>query len=151
MSDQFGFLEGAKSLSGSLDASRAGAKELSKSIENVQKEATDVAIRKAQERKRQQREAEFLKERAIIKALDEYRKRKKISDEEHRLKVEFIKQYGTKEWESVLKIKTEIEVLEKKNKEEFDHDLNEVRRVQFYCFLMALLVTLWLKFVLGVI
>jgi hypothetical protein len=83
MSDQFGFLEGAKSLSDSLDASRAGAKELSKSIENVQKEATDVAIRKAQERKRQQREAEFLKERAIIKALDEYRRRKKISDEEY--------------------------------------------------------------------
>lgn len=151
MSDQFGFLEGAKGLGNSLDASRAGAKELSKSIENVQKEATDVALRKAQERKRQQREAEFLKERAIIKALDEYKRRKKISDEEHRLKVAFIKQYGTKEWESVLRIKTEIETLEKKNKEEFDHDLNHVKRVQFYCFLAALLVTLWLKFILGVI
>lgn len=151
MADQFGFLEGAKGLTESLDASRASAKELSKSIENVQKEASDVALRKAQERKREQREAQFLKERAIIKALDEYRRRKKITDEEHRLKVEFIKQYGTKEWESVLKIKTEIEAVEKKNKEEFNKDLNEIKRVQFYCFVAALIVTLWLKFVLGVI
>lgn len=144
MSDQFGFLEGAKGLGNSLDASRAGAKELSKSIENVQKEATDVALRKAQERKRQQREAEFLKERAIIKALDEYKRRKKISDEEHRLKVAFIKQYGTKEWESVLNIKKEIETLEKKSKEEFQHDLKEVKQVQFVCFAIAGLIAYYL-------
>ena len=144
MSDQFGFLEGAKGLGSSLDASRASAKELSKSIENVQKEATDVAVKKAQERKRQQREAEFLKERAIIKALDEYKRRKKISDEEYRLKVAFIKQYGTKEWESVLKIKNEIESLEKHNIEEFQHDLKEVKRVQFICFAVAGLVAYYL-------
>lgn len=144
MSDQFGFLEGAKGLGNSLDASRAGAKELSKSIENVQKEATDVALRKAQERKRQQREAEFLKERAIIKALDEYKRRKRISDEEHRLKVAFIKQYGTKEWESVLNIKKEIETLEKKSKEEFQHDLKEVKQVQFVCFAIAGLIAYYL-------
>jgi hypothetical protein len=144
MSDQFGFLEGAKGFGSSLDASRASAKELSKSIENVQKEATDVAIRKAQERKRQQREAEFLKERAIIKALDEYKRRKKITDEEYRLKVAFIKQYGTKEWESVLKIKNEIEALEKHNIEEFQHDLKEVKRVQFICFAVAGLIAYYL-------
>jgi hypothetical protein len=144
MSDQFGFLEGAKGLGSSLDASRASAKELSKSIENVQQEATDVAIRKAQERKRQQREAEFLKERAIIKALDEYKRRKKITDEEYRLKVAFIKQYGTKEWESVLKIKNEIEALEKHNIEEFQHDLKEVKRVQFICFAVAGLIAYYL-------
>jgi hypothetical protein len=144
MSDQFGFLEGAKGLSGSLDASRSTAKELSKSIENVQKEATDVAVKKAQERKRQQREAEFLKERAIIKALDEYKRRKKITDEEYRLKVAFIKQYGTKEWESVLKIKNEIEALEKHNIEEFQHDLKEVKRVQFICFAIAGLIAYYL-------
>lgn len=151
MSDQFGFLQGAKGLSESLDASRLTAKQLSKSIENVQKEATDLAIQKAQERKRQQKEAEFLKERAIIKALDEYHRRKKISDEEHRLKVEFIKQYGTKEWDSVLRIKNEIETIEKNNKIEFDHDLKAIRRVQYLCFLAALIVTLWLKFILNVI
>jgi len=144
MSDQFGFLEGAKGLGSSLDASRASAKDLSKSIENVQQEATDVAIRKAQERKRQQREAEFLKERAIIKALDEYKRRKKITDEEYRLKVAFIKQYGTKEWESVLKIKNEIEALEKHNIEEFQHDLKEVKRVQFICFAVAGLIAYYL-------
>jgi len=144
MSDQFGFLEGAKGLGSSLDASRASAKELSKSIANVQQEATDVALQKALERKRQQKEAEFLKERAIIKALDEYKRRKKITDEEYRLKVAFIKQYGTKEWESVLKIKNEIEALEKHNIEEFQHDLKEVKRVQFICFAVAGLIAYYL-------
>ena len=45
----------------------------------------------------------------------------------------------------------DIENLQRKDNEEFQHDLKEVRRVQFYCFVAALIVTLWLKFVLGVI
>ena len=52
MSDPFGITEGVKTLSGSLDASREAAKGLSKSIEGVQQDATDVAQRKAIERRR---------------------------------------------------------------------------------------------------
>ena len=50
MSDQFGFLEGAKSFSGTLDSARGVSKELSTSIANVQKEATDLAQERAKER-----------------------------------------------------------------------------------------------------
>jgi hypothetical protein len=39
--------------------------------------------------------------------------------------------------------------MERKNNEEYQHDLKAVRRVQFYCFVAALIVTLWLKFILG--
>jgi hypothetical protein len=60
-----------------------------------------------------------------------------------------VKKYGAKEWDAVLKIKLDIENMERKANEEFQHDLKAVRRVQFYCFLAALIVTLWLKFILG--
>jgi hypothetical protein len=149
MSDPFGLSEGVKTLSGSLDSSREAAKGLSKSIEGIQKDATDVAKNQAQERIRARREAEFKKERALIKALEQWKHKKQISDEEAKLKIEFVKKYGAKEWDALLKIKLDIENMERKDNEEFQHDLKAVRRVQFYCFMAALIVTLWLKFILG--
>ena len=138
--DPFGITEGAKTLSGGLDASREGAKQLTKSIEGIQQDGLAVAQQKAQERLRARREAELKKERALIKALEEYKRRKVLSDEEAQLRIDFVKKYGAKEWESLLKIKTEIEQLEKKNNDEFQHDIKAVRRVQFYCFAVAALV-----------
>jgi hypothetical protein len=147
----FGITEGVKTLSGSLDASREAAKGLSKSIEGIQQDGLDVAQKKAQERRRAAREAEIKKQTALIKALEDWQKKKQISDQEAKLKIDFVKQYGAKEWEAVLKIKLDIENMERKANDEFQHDLKEVRRVQIWCFIAALIVTLWLKFVLGVI
>ena len=137
MADPFGLSEGVKGLSASLDSSREASKGLSKSIEGIQKDAIDLAQQKAQERKRAAREAEFKKERALIKALDSWRHKKQISDEEARLKIEFVKKHGAKEWDSVLRIKLDIENMERKNNEEYQHDLKAVRRVQFWCFFVA--------------
>jgi len=145
----YGISEGIKGLSGSLDASRDASKSLSKSIENIQQDGLDVAQKQANERLRLRREAEVKKERALIKALDSWKHKKQISDEEARLKIDFVKKYGAKEWEAVLKIKLDIENMQRKDNEEFQHDLKAVRRVQIWCFVAALMVTLWLKFVLG--
>jgi len=149
MSDLLGLSEGAKGLSAGLDGSREAAKSISKQIENIQNDGLEVAQKKAQERRRASREAEFKKERALIKALEQWKHKKQISNEEANLKIDFVKKYGAKEWESVLKIKLDIENMERKANEDFQHDLKDVRRVQFYCFLAALIVTLWLKFILG--
>lgn len=140
MPDPFGITEGVKGLSSSLDASREAAKGLSKSIQGIQDDAAEVAQQKAQERRREAREAEFKKQRALIKALEEWQRKKQISDEEAKLKIDFVKKYGAKEWESVLKLKLDIENLERKNNEEFQHDLKDVRRVQFMCFALAALI-----------
>ena len=145
----YGISEGVKGLSSSLDASRDASKSLSKSIENIQQDGLDVAQQQAKERLRLRREAEFKKERALIKALDSWKHKKQISDEEAKLKIDFVKKYGAKEWEAVLKIKLDIENMQRKDNEEFQHDLKAVRRVQVWCFVAALMVTLWLKFVLG--
>ena len=144
MPDPFGITDGVKALSSSLDATREATKGLSKSIEEIQNDASDVAQKKAQERKRAAREAEFRKQYALIKALDEWQRKKQISDEEAKLKIDFVKKYGAKEWESVLKLKLDIENLERKNNEDFQHDLKEVRRVQFMCFALAAIIAWYL-------
>jgi len=144
MSDPFGITEGTKVLAQSIDSARQGSKQLTKSIEGVQKDAADVANQKAQERIRAKREAEFKKEHALIKALDEWKHKKQISDQEAKLKIDFVKKYGAKEWDALLKIKLEIENLERKNNEQFQHDLKEIRRVQFYCFAVAALIAWYL-------
>jgi len=137
VADPFGISEGVKSLTGSLEASRTASKGLSQSIENIQRDGLDVANKQAQERLRARREAEFRKEKALIKALESWKHKKQISDEEAKLKIDFVKKYGAKEWEAVLKIKLDIENMQRKDNEEFQHDLKAVRRVQFYCFCVA--------------
>ena len=151
MSDHLGIEQGIKALSGSLDSTRKATHGLSKSIEGIQQDGVDLANRKAQERIRLRREIELKKEKALIKALNEWKRKKQISEEEAKLKIDFVKKYGAKEWDAVLRIKLDIENLERKENQEFQHDLKEIRRVQMWCFVAALIVTLWLKFVLGVI
>lgn len=151
MSDPLGLSEGVKGLSTGLDSARSASKSVTKSIEGIQQDGIDVAQQKARDRIRARREAEVKKERALIKALEEWKRKKQISDEEAKLKIDFVKKYGAKEWEAVLRIKLDIENLERKDSEAFQHDMKEVKRVQMWCFIAALIVTLWLKFVLGVI
>jgi hypothetical protein len=142
--DPYGISEGVKALSNSLDSGREAANQLSKSIEGVQQDAADVAQRKATERRRTLREAEFKKQHALIKALEDWQKKKQISDEEAKLKIDFVKKYGAKEWEAVLKIKLDIENMQRKDNEEYQHDLKAVRRVQMYCFAVAALIAWYL-------
>ena len=151
MPDPLGLTEGVKGLSHGLDSAREASKSLTKSIEGIQKDGIEVAQRKARERATAIREAEFKKQRALIRALQKWQEQKLISDEEAKIKIDFVKKYGAKEWDSVLKIKLEIENMERKANEDFQHDIKEIRRVQMWCFIAALIVTLWLKFVLGVI
>jgi hypothetical protein len=143
MSD-FGISEGIKSVSGAMDGTRQATKGLTKSIEAVQHDAVDVAQKQANERIRLRREAELKKERALIKALESWQHKKQISDEEAKLKIDFVKKYGAKEWEAVLKIKLDIENMQRKDNEEYQHDLKEVRKVQFYCFAVAALIAWYL-------
>ena len=140
MSDEFS--AGVKTLTGSLDSARESAKSLTKSVEGIKKDGLDVATQLAQDRLRAKREAEVKKRLAIHKALAEYRQRKLISQEEYRLKVDFLRQFksaamGEKEWAEILKIKKELEELEKKEKAQFEGDLRAIRWAQFMCFLVA--------------
>jgi len=104
----------------------------------------DVANQQAQERIRARREAELKKEQALIKALEAWKHKKQISDEEAKLKIDFVRKYGAKEWDAVLKIKIDIENMQRKDNEEFQHDIKAIRRVQFYCFAVAAFIAWYL-------
>lgn len=140
----YGITEGVKGLTDSLEASRTASKGLSKSIENIQQDGIDVAKERARNRQIAEREAELRKERALIKALQAWKHKKQISDEEANLKIEFVRKYGAKEWDAVLKIKLDIENMERKSNEEYQHDIKAVRRVQFWCFFVAAFIAWYL-------
>ena len=140
----YGLSEGVKGLADSLQSSRKASQQLSQSISDIQRDGVDVAKQQAQERIRLRREAEVRKERALIKALESWKYKKQISDEEAKLKIDFVKKYGAKEWEAVLKIKLDIENMQRKDNEEYQHDLKAVRRVQFYCFALAAVISWYL-------
>jgi hypothetical protein len=144
MPDPYGISEGVKAFSSSLDSGREAANKLSKSIEGIQQDAADVAQRQATERRRAAREAEFRKETALLKALKDWNHKKQISDQEAKLKIDFIKKHGAKEWEVLLKIKLDIEKMEQQNKDQYQHDMKAVRRVQFYCFAAAAVIAWYL-------
>ena len=137
MPDPYGLSEGVKGLSSSLDSTREATKQLSKSIENIQHDATELAQKHANDRIRLRRETEFKKEQALLKALKQWQHNKEISDQEAKLKIDFVKKHGAKEWEAILKIKLDIESMEKKDNNQYQHDLKAIRRVQFYCFCVA--------------
>ena len=140
----YGITEGVKGLTDSLEASRTASKGLSKSIENIQQDGVDVAKERARNRQIAEREAELRKERALIKALQAWKHKKQISDEEANLKIEFVRKYGAKEWDAVLKIKLDIENMERKSNEVYQHDIKAVRRVQFWCFFVAAFIAWYL-------
>jgi hypothetical protein len=141
---EYGIPEGVTALSNSLQSSRKASQQLSQSISDIQRDGVDVAKQQAQERIRLRRETELRKERALIKALESWKYKKQISDEEAKLKIDFVKKYGAKEWEAVLKIKLDIENMQRKDNEEYQHDLKAVRRVQFYCFALAAVISWYL-------
>jgi len=134
MSDPLGFLEGAKSLSGSLDSARGVSKELSASIANVQKEAIDLAQQRAQERAKAQR---FHVDQTILKAFDEFKIIEEVKRLEQKMKAEVIKNYGPKAWDDIQVIKARLLKEKKENEKLFNKDLHEIRRVQLYCFFVA--------------
>ena len=144
MADPFGLTEGVKGLTDSIEASRAASKGLSQSIGNIQQDGVDVAKERARDRKIAEREAELKKEKALIKALEQWKHKKQISDEEANLKINFVKRYGAKEWDAVLRIKLDIENMERKSNEAYQHDLKAVRRVQFWCFFVAAFIAWYL-------
>ena len=136
MSDQFGFLEGAKSLSSSLNASRDVSKELSKSISDTQKEATDLAVQRNLDRRRELKENEIRKELFLKRVLVQWEHQESVRREEAKLRAEFLKKYGQR-WAEVEALKVKLEKQEKELQKEFNKDLKKAQIAQFWCFVVA--------------
>ena len=134
MADEFGFTEGVKSVSKSLNATREGTKELTKTIEAIQGDATAVAHQKAAERRKAQ---QYKPDHTTMKAFKEYEIIQEVKKMELRMKAEVINKHGAKAWDDIQAIKQRMLKEEAQNQKLFNKDLKAVQRVQMYCFLAA--------------
>ena len=141
MADINPIAEGARSLSKSLNQTREAGKELTKTIENIQHDAIDVAQQELEARKRQRSQEESMENSMIYRAIQEYETQKSIILAETKAEKEFKAKYGDKEWSKVLELKNVVEKEHVENKKYYGHKLEDVRRVQFYCWFAAFIIT----------
>jgi hypothetical protein len=134
MSDQFGFLEGAKSVTSSMDASRKASHSITKSITDVQKEAADVAQQRLNERRREQY---VHADSTIISAVNEWERLLRAKKTEEQLQQDIIRQYGKAAWAEIQQIK-QRQLKEKENdKKFFSEEVKKVKRVMVICYIVA--------------
>jgi len=142
--EDYGIASGVKGLSNSLNSTREAGKELTKTIENIQHDAIDVAQQELESRKRHQAHEEAMENSMIYRAIQEYQNQSAIIKAEDKAEKEFKAKYGPKEWSKVLELKSIVEKEHKENKRYYGHKLHDVRRVQFLCFMAAAVVTYFL-------
>ena len=106
--------------------------------DSVQASMTGVS---AAEKKRQEAIEEATNNSMIYRAIQEYESQKAIIIAENKAEAEFKKKYGDKEWNKVLQLKTIVEKEHKENEAYYGHKLEDVRRVQFWCFFAAFIIT----------
>ena len=134
-------VEGTKQLANSLEEAREAGKSLTKSIENIQRDGTEVALRELESRKKHQHHVETMENSMIYRAIREYQNQSAILEAENKAEKEFKAKYGAKEWNKVLELKTVVEKEHSENKKYYGHKLEDVRRVQFWCFFVAFIIT----------
>ena len=133
--------EGTNSLSKSLNQAREAGKNLTKSIQNIQHDGVEVAQEQLASRDRHRQHEEAIANSMLFKAVQEYEKQSSIIKAENKAEVEFKAKYGAKEWAKVLELKTVVEKEYKENESYYGHKLRDVKRVQFYCFFAAFVIT----------
>ena len=133
--------EGAKQLANSLEETREASKSLTKSIEDIQHDGVEVARQELEALKRKRLVEEATENSMIYRAIQEYEAHKAVIIAESKAEDEFKQRYGDKEWNKVLELKNVVEKEHLENKKYYGHKLDDVRRVQFYCFFAAFVIT----------
>jgi hypothetical protein len=141
MADINPIAEGAKSLAESLNQSREAGKSLTKSIQNIQHDGVEVAQEQLAARDRHRQHEEAIANSMLFKAVQEYEKQSALIKAENKAESEFKAKYGAKEWAKVLELKAIVEKEHKENASYYGHKLRDVKRVQFYCFFAAFVIT----------
>jgi len=142
--EDYGIASGVKGLSDSLNSTRQASKELTKTIEGIQHDAIDVAHQELEARQRHKAHEEAIENSMIYRAIQEYQNQYTIIKAEDKAEKEFKAKYGEKEWNKVLELKAVVEKEHKENQRYYGHKLEDVKRVQLYCWVAAAIVTYFL-------
>ena len=137
-------VEGTKQLAQSLDDAREAGKSLTKSIENIQHDGIEVAQQELESLKRKRLIEDATENSMIYRAIQEYETQKAVIIAENKAEKEFKQRYGDKEWNKVLELKEVVAKEHKENNAYYGHKLDDVRRVQFWCFFVAAVITYFL-------
>ena len=137
-------VEGTKQLAQSLDDAREAGKSLTKSIENIQHDGIEVAQQELESLKRKRLIEDAIENSMIYRAIQEYQNQITIIKAENKAEADFKAKYGAKEWNKVLELKTVVEKEYKENQKYYGHKLEDVKRVQLYCWVAAAIVTYFL-------
>ena len=137
-------VEGTKQLAQSLDDAREAGKSLTKSIENIQHDGIEVAQQELELLKRKRLIEDATENSMIYRAIQEYQNQITIIKAENKAEADFKAKYGAKEWNKVLELKTVVEKEYKENQKYYGHKLEDVKRVQLYCWVAAAIVTYFL-------
>lgn len=137
--------DGAKSISEGLNQAREAGKSLTKSIQDIQHDGVEVAQEQLSEHRRKKAYQEATENSMIYRAIDEYESQSAVIKAENDAEKTFKSKYGDKEWNKVLELKSIVEKEHLENKKYYGHKLDDVRRVQFWCFFAAAICTylLW--------
>jgi hypothetical protein len=141
MSDDYGISAGISSVSDSLEATRKAGKKLTKTIENIQHDGVEIAQQELEARQKHREHEEAIENSIIYKAIKEYKKQSAIVEAENKAEKEFKSKYGVKEWNKVLELKEIVQKEHKENQKYYGHKLEDVKRVQFYCWFVAFIIT----------
>ena len=137
-------VEGTKQLAQSLDDAREAGKSLTKSIENIQHDGIEVAQQELELLKRKRLIEDAIENSMIYRAIQEYQNQITIIKAENKAEADFKAKYGAKEWNKVLELRAVVEKEHKENKKYYGHKLEDVKRVQLYCWVAAAIITYFL-------
>lgn len=112
--------------------------EAGKEVEALVHDIDNFATSEAQARAAMRRKAQVVKgDTTIVNAVDEWRRLKQIHDLEMQLKADVVKRHGQAEWDKIVAIKERMLKENKSNFDEFGRDVQALRRLMWWCFVVA--------------
>jgi bisphosphoglycerate-dependent phosphoglycerate mutase len=119
--------------------------EAGKEVEALVKDIDNFATSEAQARAAMRRKAQVVQgDTTIVNAVDEWRRLKQVHDLEAQLKADVVKKYGLAEWNKIVVIKERMQKEHKQNFDDFGRDVKALRRLMWWCWFAAAIVTYFL-------
>jgi hypothetical protein len=135
MSDSFGIIDGAKTVTKTLNESVKASEELSKAIDGV----LAVADKTAKERADSRKKSRIVNPdtTTIIDAIDEFQRMMLAKQSEEKIKHEISKKYGSQAWDEIQAIKARKQWEERQDKYLEQHDKRIIKSVMALCYIFA--------------
>jgi hypothetical protein len=142
MSDPFGIIDGAKTLTSSINESVKASQELSEAIEGVLELADKAAKDRADARKKARQVNPDTT--TIIEAVDEWQRLLIAKQSEAKIQEQITKKYGSKAWDEIQSIKARKLWEERQDKLIYSVERKKAKAIMALCYIGAFYVSWYL-------